>query len=176
MGSQIRMDFLFIVAYWLEFLLVSVLLWHRNFPLAKVLAVIAGTCATLAAVADVRENLAILEVLSARAVQDNDPMVQAVRISALAKWTMLFVAMIPLAFAFIGREDRRAHHNTIVRFLLPLPGWLFLIAGCVGLLGTGLEAVLTSTTPTILSLSFLILALGLITLPLALFTSPFRLL
>jgi hypothetical protein len=176
MRSQQHMDFLFIVAYWSEFLLISVLLWHRTISLAKVLAVMAGLCATLAAVADIRENLAILEVLSVPAVQDNDPLVQTVRFAATFKWVLLYTAMIPLAFVFIGREDGRAHHGAIDRAIFFLTGLYFLMAATVGLIGTGLEAMRSSVAPTILFLSSLVLAFGLIALTAALFRSPSKLL
>jgi len=60
MRSQQYMDFLFIVAYLSEFLLIGVLLWHRNFSLARLLALLAWLCETLAAGLDVRENVGIV--------------------------------------------------------------------------------------------------------------------
>jgi hypothetical protein len=66
MRAQQYMDFVFIAAYWLEFLLISILLTRRRFPFAKGLGVFAGLCATLAALLDVRENLAISESLRRR--------------------------------------------------------------------------------------------------------------
>jgi hypothetical protein len=115
MRSQQYTDFMFIIAYWSEFLLISVLLWHRAFSLAKVLAVMAGFCATRTTILDIQENLAILEVLSVLAVQDNDPLVQTVRVAAMLKWITLYTAMIPLTFVFMGREGGRAHHGAIDR-------------------------------------------------------------
>jgi hypothetical protein len=164
MRSQQRMDFLFIVAYWSEFLLIGVLLWHRNFSLARPLALIAWLCATLAAGLDVRENVGILGVLSAPPRPDYDPLVQAVRFAATSKWLLLFVAMVLLSFVFIGRRDKRAG-NGIIFFL---PGLFFLVTGIVGLAGLWWNVLLNCVA--------LLMLFGLRTLVVALFRSPSRLL
>jgi len=176
MRSQQRLDFLFIVAHWSEFMLISALLWWHGLPGAKSLALIAGLCATLAAVLDVRENLAILQVLSAPAVQDNDAMVQTVRNAAIAKWFMVWAAVIPSALVFLGRRYDRTHHGAMDRIIFPLPGLFFLVAGIFGAIATGLEVLLVDIAPTILHVCSIALALGLIAIPAVLFRLSFRLL
>jgi hypothetical protein len=157
------MDFVFIAAYWLEFLLISILLTRRRFPFAKGLGVFAGLCATLAALLDVRENLAILRVLTASPTPDNDPLVQAVLHAAVLKWTLLFIAMIILSFVILGRRDR----NTKSGFVFLLPG-LFLLTGTIGLIGIGQDAMLEWIE---MPMSF-----GLVSLILAFLWAPSRLL
>lgn len=169
MRSQVHMDFFFILAYWLEFLLMSVLLWRRSSPWAKYLAVMAGLGATLAAGLDLRENVGILEVLSVSATPDNDPLVRAVRFAAMGKWILLFAAMILLSFVFLGRKDRSTRDRITDRIIFFLPGLSFLVTGVVGLNGLlWWNALLNYVAPLML--------LGLCTLVIALFWSPSRLL
>jgi hypothetical protein len=168
MRSQQHMDFLFIVAYWSEFLLIGVLLWHRNFSLARLLALIAWSCATLAAGLDVRENVGILGVLSAPPTPEHDPLVQAVRFAATSKWLLLFVAMILLSFVFIRRRDKRGGNGITDRIIFFLPGLFCLATGVVGLAGLWWNVLLNCVA--------LLMLFGLFTLVVALFWSPPRLL
>jgi len=134
MRSQQRMDFLFILAYWSEFLLMSILLWRRSFSGARYLAALAGLIATLAAGFDVWENVGILRVLSASATSANDTLVQVVRFTAIVKWLLLFVAMVLLSRVFLGREGMDAPDDITDRIFF-LPGLFFLVTGVVGLTG-----------------------------------------
>jgi hypothetical protein len=159
MRDQQYMDFAFIAAYWLEFSLISVLLGRRSFRFAKALGLCAGLCATLAALLDVRENLAILKVLSASPTPENDPLVHAVRHAAVPKWALLFVAMILLSFVFLGRRDWRLMSG------LPFlgTGLLFMLTGSIGLIGltTSEAAVELIQIPMLGGLIILLIALWL---------------
>src|SRR5215210_2743540 len=165
MREQQYMDFVFIVAYWLEFSLISVLLWRRSFRFAKALGVFAGLCATLAALLDVRENLSILKVLSTSPTPENNPLVHAVRHAAVPKWALLFVAMILLSLVFLGRRDWR------LRSGLPFlgTGLLFILTGWIGLIGL-------TTQDALLELIVMPMSGGLITLLIALCLAPSELL
>ena len=165
MLEQQYMDFVFIAAYWLEFSLISVLLGQRSFRFAKALGLCAGLCATLAALLDVRENLAILKVLSASPTQENNPLVLAVRHAAVPKWTLLFVAMILLSLVFLGRRHWRLMSG------LPFlgTGLLFIITGSIGLIGL-------TTREALLELILIPMLGGLIILPIALCLAPSKLL
>jgi hypothetical protein len=165
MREQQYMDFAFIAAYWLEFSLISILLWRRNFRFAKALGVFAGLCATLAALLDVRENLAILKVLSVSPTPENDPLVLAVRHAAVPKWALLFVAMILLSFVFLGRRDW--HQRSGLPFLVT--GLLFILTGSIGLIGL-------TTREALLELILIPMAGGMITLLIALWLAPAKLL
>jgi hypothetical protein len=164
MRYQQHLDFAFIVAYWFLFLLVGVLLGRRRFPLAKALAFFSVACATLAAILDVRENLAILKVLKASPAPGNDALAQAVRASAVPKWALLFVAMALLSFAFLGRKDWRSRSSLI----LMLPGLLFLLTSAVGLLSL-------LTRESMLELTQVPMLIGLVALLLALWGAKSRL-
>ena len=163
MRSQQYMDLVFIFAYGSEFVLMSILLWWRSFRLAKIMAVFSGFSAVVAAGLDVREDLLILNVVSKPVAQVDGGLVQLVRYTTMTKWSLLYIAMILLAFVFVGRHDQRAGQNDKWRFLVSLScitgwfscvtGWLFLGAAIVGLIGIGSELMLTSVAPTFRTLT-----------------------
>ncbi len=131
MRGQQRLDFLFIPAYWLEFLLISWLLARRKFSGAKYLGCAAGLCATLAAWFDLQEDWAILHVLEFPLAQTTDAMVAAISYYATRKWLLLFVAMGLLSFVFLSRRNL----VNVRRLVFLLPGALFLITAVIGLIG-----------------------------------------
>jgi hypothetical protein len=143
------MDFLFIGAYWLEFVLISVLLSWRRSTLTKILALVAALCVTLAALFDIRENLKILSVLLVPTTPEYDRLTQAVHFAAVIKWAVLATAMLLLSLVSIGRRDRRTPEGVLFLLL----GFCFFASGAIGLLGLGWHAVLEwITIPMVLGL------------------------
>jgi hypothetical protein len=128
MASQQRMDFLFIGTYWLLFVFMGLLIMRRTLPGALPLAVAMFFCATLAAWFDVREDLAILNVVSA-AENVGDDMVVLISHYSGIKWTALFLAMLILSVVFIPRKD----WGTLAGKLSTLAGLCFVASGLIGL-------------------------------------------
>lgn len=122
------MDFLFIALYWLTFVSLSYLagiLGHR------LLAALAAISISVAAVADVLENHAILIAMGVRNFTDS----VAVDISEFSqvKWAFFFLAMLLLGFAIVlNRHTSKFRRVT---------GAIFLAAGASGLLGIGRSRV-----------------------------------
>jgi hypothetical protein len=98
MRSQQHLDLVFIFAYGTLLVLMSILLWRRRFRLAKVLAVFSGFFAVMAAGLDIREDLLIINVISKPVAQVDEGLVRMIRYTAMAKWSLLYIAMILLAF------------------------------------------------------------------------------
>ncbi len=161
-------DFAFIVAYWAEFLLIGYLLSLRDrlfkrvpIPAPKVLALVAGLCASAGAVFDFVENRAILRVLDLPAEPAYDALALQIYSAAVWKWGLLFAAMFLLSFVFVGRRDWASARGV----LFMLPGIAFLAAAVLGFC-----ALLTGN---MLAARFsLPLTLGLLTQPIALLLSP----
>jgi hypothetical protein len=165
MRSQQHLDLVFIFAYGTLFVLMSILLWRRRFRLAKVLAVFSGFFAVMAAGLDIREDLLIINVISKPVAQVDEGLVRMIRYTAMAKWSLLYIAMILLAFVLIGRNDERAGQGHIGRFLFSLSfitGWLFLATAIIGLISMGSEFMLASAAPSYLEWSTRLLTLGLV--------------
>lgn len=125
MRTVVRIDFLFIGAYMLLFLLLSVLLATRGFRGAFALAVLAGLCGVAATVFDVVENLKILNVLALPIDGTTDSMALGIRRAALYKWGLSFAAIAILSTAFFSRGGW-------FNILLAL---LFVLASAVGFVG-----------------------------------------
>jgi hypothetical protein len=122
--KSLRADFGFIVAYWLLFVALSVLLTWCDRPSALWLGLVAGIAATAAAGFDVLENVRISHVLNVTLAQTMLSMVNAVRHAALVKWALIFVAMALLAPLFFWRND-----------WIVLVGSLFSLTAVIGLVG-----------------------------------------
>jgi hypothetical protein len=112
--------------------MISGLLWQHGFPLAKSLSAAAILCATLTAFFDIRENLAILKVLSTSVTQEHDRLVRAVNAAAMRKWWLFSITTILLSFAFVGMGNYR----TVTGLLLLLTSMFFFATGIVGLIGS----------------------------------------
>jgi hypothetical protein len=90
-------DFVFIAAYWMLYVTIARLLEQRK------LAVTAAIAATVAAVCDVIENVAILRVVDADLAHTTQGMIDAIRIPSLIKWSLVFTATGILATYFWPR-------------------------------------------------------------------------
>src|SRR5438874_6526792 len=91
--TQLQIDFAFIAAYWAVFAAMSGLLAARDFSAAVWVGVVAGECATLAAVLDVAENVHTLRLLRAGSPGGElDSVVRMMRGASLAKWCLAFAA------------------------------------------------------------------------------------
>jgi hypothetical protein len=101
--TQLQVDFAFIAAYWLVFAATSGLLAARDFSAAVWLGVVAGECATVAALLDVAENVQTLRLLRAGSAQgcELDSLVRIMRAASLAKWLFAFSATGLLSTLFL---------------------------------------------------------------------------
>jgi hypothetical protein len=101
--TQLQLDFAFIAAYWLVFAATSGLLVARDFSWAVWLGVIAGECATVAALLDVAENLQTLRLLRADSSAGGglDSVVRMMRGASLAKWFFAFATTGLLSVLFL---------------------------------------------------------------------------
>ena len=122
-------DFVFIAEYWLVFSGLAWLMQH-DYPAWLPLAVAGFACATAGAVFDVLEDRAILKLLkqplpAKPALGDAlQALVNSTRRASLAKWGLLFTALLllsPLFFALGGP--------------VALLGICFTLAGLVGIIG-----------------------------------------
>lgn len=157
MRRQQQLDHLLITAYWAAFVVMSVVLVQRSFPGAQYLGILAGLCATGAALSDVQENQAVLRVLAVPLVQTDESMVDVIRQAATRKWLLLFVAMALLSLVCIGRRDWATAYGT----LCLLSGLSFLLAAIIGLVGLWQNALLEyCVVPMGLGLLTLAFALG----------------
>jgi hypothetical protein len=156
MKRSLTVDFFFIGCYALLYLSISRLLMKRNCPWARYLGIVAMVAGLAAAVADVRENRAILKVLSEVPSYTQDavnPIIEA----ALLKWTFSFVAIALLAIAFQDLESRLARWISIS----------FIVTAVVGFAGLWKHPLFI--------LSFIPLAIGLLLLAFTAFTRPHEL-
>jgi len=156
MKRSLTVDFFFIGCYALLYLSISRLLMKRNCPWARYLGIVAMVAGLAAAVADVRENRAILKVLSEVPSYTQDavnPIIQA----ALLKWTFTYVTIALLAIAFQDLESRLARWISIS----------FIVTAVVGFAGLWKHPLFI--------LSFIPLAIGLLLLAFTAFTRPHEL-
>ena len=86
-------DFAFIAAYAALYIALAMMFRTR-------LAVLAAICGTAAAVFDLLENSAILRILDVPLHSTTQAMIDAIRHSGLAKWTLAFVASALFAALF----------------------------------------------------------------------------
>jgi hypothetical protein len=121
--DQMHRDFVFIAAYGLLFMAMSLLLAGQSFRGAVWLAAAAGACAVAAAIFDVRENLNILHFLSLSVPTDADA--RAIRCVALMKWGLIAATMALLSSLFFGRGH----------WLLTAIGVLFVATAVIGFSG-----------------------------------------
>src|SRR3989442_2856291 len=96
MARAVSIDYLFIATYTIFFTLLGVVLfanggWWRLLGAMAIVAVIG------AAVSDVRENRAMLDLLAGNAARLPRPF-------SLAKWRLVFIALRPRAPLFLGAE------------------------------------------------------------------------
>jgi hypothetical protein len=131
--TALRIDFAFILAYWLVYATTSALFATRGFWGADWLGVVAGVLATAGALADVSENVHTLRLLDRTEGTngDDDPasVARAMRRSSLAKWTVLFAATGLLSAMFFVRGGWTC-----------LVGALYIVPA-----GVGLVAILADT-------------------------------
>jgi hypothetical protein len=101
--TELQLDFAFIGAYWVVYATTSGLLAARDFSAAVWLGVIAGECATVAALLDVAENLQTLRLLRAGVADDGElgSVVRMMRGASLAKWFFAFAATGLLSTLFL---------------------------------------------------------------------------
>jgi len=106
MRLEMGRDFVFIFCYALLYVAVSSLFARRRCPWAVYLACITGVCGVGAAVFDIRENLAILNVLNALDLNQllDQQAVNAIHTAAILKWELSFVTAALLALTFYGLD------------------------------------------------------------------------
>jgi len=156
MKRSLTVDYFFIGCYALLYFGMSRLLSQRNCPWARYLGVVALVAGLGAAVADVRENRAILQVLS-ETPNYLQSTVNDISEAALLKWTFGFVAVALLAIAFQDLESRLARWISIS----------FTVTAVIGFAGLWRHPLL--------ALSFFPLAIGLLLLAFTAFTRPHEL-
>lgn len=138
MRAEMRRDFVFIGCYALLYVAVSALFARRRCPWAVYLACIAGVCGVGAALFDIRENLAILNVLDALDLNQlvDQQAVNAIHSAAILKWELSFVTAGLLALTFYGLDNWLSFIGYALTltavigfaglFYLPLLPWAFL--------------------------------------------------
>jgi hypothetical protein len=99
--TALQLDFAFIAAYWVVYAATSGLLAARDFSAAVWLGVIAGECATVAALLDVAENLQTLRLLRSGPSDDASSVVRMMRTASLAKWFFAFTTTGLLSVLFL---------------------------------------------------------------------------
>ena len=117
-----NLDFVLILLYWLTFLGLAVLAGRLG---KRFLAVCAGLSISVAALADLFENGAILTAMQVRPFTDQ----AAVDISTFSQWKWVFFF---LAAIFLGLAIAMNHRVSTMR---RASGWLFIASGAFGLLG-----------------------------------------
>ena len=152
MRAEMRRDFVFIGCYALLYVAVSSLFARRRCPWAVYLAWVAGVCGVGAAVFDIRENLAILNVLNTLDLKQlvDQQAVNAIHSAAILKWALSFVTAALLALTFYGLDN-----------WLSFIGYALTLTAVIGLAGLLYPPIITwSFPPMIIGLILLsILAL-----------------
>jgi len=138
-------DYVFIAAYWLLFILAGVMLAGAG---GVVMLALGGVCAlagTAAAVCDVAENVQIQQALGRPRAMLTDWTAGGIRAAALAKWTLVFVAVAAGAALFYVPGD------------LPMlaTGGVWIAAALLGLAGLARRR-------TLVQYAFLLLGIGLV--------------
>jgi hypothetical protein len=118
----ILIDFAFILGYVSLFIAISVLLFRRNCPWARYLALMALVTGVTAAAFDVRENIAMLKVLDCFPCDPGPFLINTINDSALAKWCTSFVTIGLLAIAFQDLPSNLARWISITFTLTALLG------------------------------------------------------
>jgi len=156
MERALNVDYFFIGCYALLYLSISRLLMKRNCPWARYLGIVALVAGLGAAVADVRENRAILQVLGETPgyLQTS---VNMINDAALLKWTLSFVAIALLAIAFQDLESRLARWISIT----------YIVTAVIGFAGLWIHPLL--------ALAFIPLVIGNVLLAFTAFTRPHEL-
>lgn len=152
MQRVLWIDFFFIGLYALLYASISRVLMKRNCPWAKYLGYIALVAGLGAAVADVRENMSIVQVLGETAYQQTT--VNMINDAALLKWTLTFVAIALLAIVFQDLESRLARWISIS----------YIVAAVIGFAGLW--------SHPLLALAFIPLAIGNLLLAFTALTRP----
>lgn len=147
MRAEMRRDFVFIGCYALLYVAVSLLFARRRCPWAVYMAWVAGVCGVGAAVFDIRENLAILNVLNTLDLNQlvDQQAVNAIHSAAILKWALSFVTAGLLALTFYGLDN----WLSFIGYALTLTA----VSGLAGLL-----------YPPMIAWSFLPMIIGLILL------------
>lgn len=145
-------DNVFIAAYWLLFVGLSLLLAQRRRPGGAPLwlAVFAALCGTGAAISDTVENARALVLLDAE--KATRPLHLTLAAASDEKWLLIGLATLALSFIFVWKGDTKSRLGGGALFLLYLAVGVLLIAGvfagvqdliglAVILFGVGLIAV-----------------------------------
>ncbi len=144
MRQEQYVDFAFIASYWVLFLLTGLLLWGSHVPYAKLLAIVAVGCATVAAAFDIREDIFILKLTMADLVhppKDLAGMIHSCRHAAIWKWSLLFAAMLSLSpLLWYG------HWKMGPSFFFCAAGILLAVAGLYGLLSLTADSAIEGAT------------------------------
>ena len=143
---KIKIDFVWIACYSLQFALVAVLLAARQFHASLYLAVVAVVCALSAAGFDVAENRGMLRALEVTPEEATAAALRGIREAALLKWALSYVAMGLLAMAFFGHG-----------WGVSLVGYCFAAAAMVGFAGLWHNPLIALSVPP-LALGLLLLA------------------
>ena len=91
--TGISRDFVFIISYTAFFVGVGFLLSFAKTPGAKWLGLTAAFCMLVAATADLRENVRILQILSLAPADITDVICHELRIFSTVKWSAFFLAV-----------------------------------------------------------------------------------
>jgi hypothetical protein len=154
-------DFGYIFVYALFFVCLSLLLSGMDFSWARWTGYLAATCAVVAAVLDVIEDLGMLKAINGQA---SDSLANSIRYPSLAKWSFLFVFSLLVGLLLVARWD-----------LFVIPAVCFLLAALLGLIGVIsnlLQPKFYPAFPAALGL----MGLGIIILSVAFIFSPEKLL
>ena len=116
----IKIDNVWIACYALLFIAISALLYKRNCPWARYLAIVGLMAGVTAAAFDVKENLAIVKLLNCLPADASQ--LNALNDASLLKWAMSFVAIALLAIAFQDLNNRWAHWISISFIVTALGG------------------------------------------------------
>jgi hypothetical protein len=114
-------DFGYIVVYAIFFVALGLLLSRMSFSSAGWVGSLAATCAVVAAVLDVIEDLGMLKAIDGEA---SDSLANSIRYPSLAKWAFLFVFSLLVGLLLIARRD-----------VFVIPAVVFLLAALLGLGG-----------------------------------------
>ena len=126
--ANVFADFAFVPAYGVLLGSLGWLLSRRQLPSARFLGLLALGLTSVLIVADVLENVAVLQVLNAAAPAADD--VSRMRLLTLCKWLLLGLVALILVYVFIP-----AGGGSYARVLSIIAGMLFLIGGSLALWG-----------------------------------------
>jgi hypothetical protein len=143
------MDYLFILLYWLAFVGLSYLASRLG---QRALALCAALCITVAAIADLLENQAILVAMGVKTFTD----AVAVDISEFSqfKWVFFFLAAV-----LLGLSMALNHRTSTIR---RATGGAFIAAGVLGILGIARYLVSLGFAIVMINLSLLLVAVALL--------------